>query len=163
MRKWFAYPVGVVLFLALTASSLHAACRQGLALGLDVSSSVDPLEYDLQMGGLATALLDPDVQTLILGQPSAPVAIAIYEWSSFSDQNVIVDWRLIKTPQDLQDIAQLLNAKRHQPITRSTALGQAIIFGGRLLARAPNCWTLTLDIVQRQPPCPAATTTLAGL
>ncbi len=135
-----------LILAAGSAGTANAACRQALALGLDVSSSVDPQEYKLQMGGLALALLDAEVRTLLFSQPSAPVALAVYEWSSQSDQNLIVDWRLIKSDTDLQEIAAVLQARHHSPITRSTALGHAIRYGGRLLARAPDCWTLTLDI-----------------
>jgi len=136
----------LLLSALLLGSAAHAACRLALALGLDVSSSVDPQEYNLQMGGLALALLDPNVQALILSQPSAPVALAVYEWSSQFDQNLIVDWQLIQGPDNLQQIAAVLLSRRHAPGTRSTAIGHAIRFGGQLLARAPNCWNLTLDL-----------------
>ncbi len=142
-----SFPIlGVVLAMLCLPGPTRAACRQALALGLDVSSSVDPVEYELQMGGLAKALLDDEVQALILAQPSAPVALAIYEWSSAHDQTLIVDWKLITDAGDLRAIAAALDARRHRAITRSTALGHAIRFGGALLDRAPGCWHLTLDI-----------------
>lgn len=139
-------PLTLGLLIGTLPFAANAACRQALALGLDVSSSVDPREYDLQMGGLANALMDPDVQTVLLAQPDAPVTLAIYEWSSKFDQNLIVDWTRIKGAEDLKKIAAVLHARHHNPKTRSTAIGHAIRYGGRLLARAPKCWNMTLDI-----------------
>ncbi|MFC6686684.1 DUF1194 domain-containing protein [Jhaorihella thermophila] len=58
-----------------------AACRHALALGLDVSGSVDGREYRLQLDGLAAALRDPRVKQALLAMPAAPVRIAVFEWS----------------------------------------------------------------------------------
>ncbi|MEM9846126.1 MAG: DUF1194 domain-containing protein, partial [Pseudomonadota bacterium] len=62
-------------FLALVvfAAAAQAGCRQALALGLDVSGSVDTREYRLQTDGLAEALRDPEVQSAFLALPSLPV------------------------------------------------------------------------------------------
>jgi len=46
-----------LLLLTLLPDAALAACRQALALGLDVSSSVHSREYRLQLDGLATAML----------------------------------------------------------------------------------------------------------
>jgi len=128
------------------AQSVRANCRQALALGLDVSSSVDSQEYALQLGGLAGALLDKDVQAVLLAQPSAPVALAIFDWSGRFNQNLITDWRLIQSPQDLQDVAATLKGRLPATGARPTALGAALTYGANLLARAPVCWQQTLDI-----------------
>ena len=47
---------GGALVASLTAGIAQADCRQALALGLDVSGSVDSAEYALQMQGLANAV-----------------------------------------------------------------------------------------------------------
>ena len=64
-----------------TPGSTEAPCRQALALGLDVSGSVDGGEYRLQLDGLAAALREPAVIAAMLSVPSAPVHLAIFEWS----------------------------------------------------------------------------------
>ncbi|MEL6211423.1 MAG: aminotransferase class I/II-fold pyridoxal phosphate-dependent enzyme [Pseudomonadota bacterium] len=51
----------LALFLALTCAGPAAACRLALLLALDVSSSVDAREDQLQRGGLAAALVAPEV------------------------------------------------------------------------------------------------------
>ncbi len=53
---------------AATPQVADAACLQALALGLDVSGSVDAREYRQQIGGLAEALSDPRVRAAYLGE-----------------------------------------------------------------------------------------------
>jgi Ca-activated chloride channel family protein len=42
-------------------SNLSIACGTALILTIDVSNSVDPGEYRLQIDGLAAALSDPEI------------------------------------------------------------------------------------------------------
>ena len=70
--------LGLCFLLPLTA---QAKCRQALALGLDVSGSVDAFEYRLQIDGLAGALLRPEVQQAFMTFPQAPVRLFVYEWA----------------------------------------------------------------------------------
>ena len=57
--------------LGLGAGPADAACRLALALGLDVSGSVDAAEYRLQLDGVAAALTDEDVQAALFAMPGA--------------------------------------------------------------------------------------------
>ncbi len=54
-------------------------CRQALVLALDVSGSVDHKEYHLQLAGLADALVDPEVQNLVLAIPMAPLDLIVFK------------------------------------------------------------------------------------
>ncbi|NRP32032.1 MULTISPECIES: DUF1194 domain-containing protein [unclassified Aliiroseovarius] len=137
------------LFLALpllTAPLSAAPCRQALALGLDVSGSVDDREYRLQLDGIAAALLQPDVLSILTSQPQAPVSIAIFEWSGPDNQNILVPWTRIQSAQDAQDVATKLNQQRRRPGDPSTAMGKALIYGADLLRNMPGCWQHTLDL-----------------
>ncbi len=136
----------LTLLLCLAASPLAAQCRQALALGLDVSGSVDSREYRLQLDGLAAALLRPEVQELILSNPAAPVRLAVFEWSETSFQRVLVDWTVLRSASDLQAIAQRLTATRRSSAPQGTAVGAAMQFGAGLLAAHPECWRRTLDL-----------------
>ena len=68
-------------FGSRAAAAQAAACRQALALGLDVSGSVDEAEYQLQLQGLAAALVSDDVRASLMRLPDAPVRILVFEWS----------------------------------------------------------------------------------
>ena len=136
----------LALALGLATPPAGAACRQALALGLDVSSSVDAEEYELQFGGLARALTDPEVRTALLAMPEAPVALAVYEWSGLGEQFILLDWVLIDSAARLDAVAAHLAQRDIRLAYGTTALGQAVEFGARLLARAPGCERHTLDI-----------------
>ena len=123
------------------------ACRQALALGLDVSGSVDATEYRLQLEGLAAALGSAPVREVLLAMPSAPVHLAIYEWSGPSAQGLIVDWTPINGTDALRSVQnRLIGHNRSGSPDPSTALGSAMLFGARLLNERSECWKRTLDI-----------------
>ena len=138
--------VGLALLASFVTPAAAETCRQALALGLDVSGSVDAKEYQLQLDGLAVALLQKDVQTAFLAQPNAPVALAIYEWSGPTDQRLLTRWRSIQSAADLEQIATQLSLTQRLPMDPSTGLGASISYGATLLAQRPNCWQHTLDI-----------------
>lgn len=137
--------LGTVLAFGL-ATSGAAQCRQALALGLDISGSVDVTEYRLQMDGLAAALLNDEVLASLLAMPSAPVDIAIYEWSGPSDQTLLVGWTTIRTRTDVVAIAKRLAQAIRPNASVGTALGTAMRTGRDLLLQRQDCWKLTLDI-----------------
>jgi len=135
----------LALILILLAGPV-SACRLALAMALDVSGSVDQLEYRQQMDGLAQALIDQDVQNAIFAIPDVPVALAIYEWSSSKYQRMIVGWRLMASPDDLQQLAGVLTSWERAPSPEATGLGAALEYGRDLLRSNPGCWQETLDI-----------------
>ena len=128
------------------ACPASAACRLALALGLDISGSVDDREYDLQLTGIARALAEPDVRNAFFADPNVPVAFAVYEWSSSSYQNVIVNWRLVDAPTVLDQISAELTAWSRAAVPEATGLGAAMRFGANLIKNGPECLDQTLDI-----------------
>lgn len=122
------------------------SCRLALALGLDVSSSVDAAEYALQRNGLAAALDSAAVREALFGATPGHVALAIYEWSGRRQQEVVLDWTDLHGPADLQRaIAAVLAAPRSEN-EFPTALGYAIGYGAVLIGRAPACARQVLNI-----------------
>lgn len=136
--------LGLILALCLPGSAL--ACRLALAMALDVSGSVNTDEYRLQMSGLAAALGDPDVEAALFAIPDAPVAFAVYEWSSSRYQRIIQDWVLIQDRIVLDSVRARLAGWQREKAPEATGLGAAMEFGKLLLDRAPACWTQTLDV-----------------
>lgn len=133
--------------LLVTTTATVAQCRQALALGLDVSGSVDAAEYRLQLDGVARALLDPDVEAALLMIPGAPVRLMVFEWSARNHQRMIVNWTTIQSTDDIARVADILLRTQAAPVENpSTAIGQAMIFGARQLNSQNECWQKTLDI-----------------
>jgi hypothetical protein len=120
-------------------------CRLALLLGMDVSASVDAAEYQFQIEGLAASLIHPSVVEAALNG-NGPVALSVYEWSGRFQQDVLVDWVLIRSEEDLVTVAErVLRATRnHEDFP--TALGYALGFAATHLERAPPCLFRTVDI-----------------
>lgn len=130
----------------LAAGPARAGCFLALALGLDVSASVDAREYALQRDGVATAMMAPEVQQAMLGQPGAWIALAVYEWSGRWQQRMVVDWIEIRDEATLADAARQVAASRRSYAEFPTAVGYALGYGAGLLERAPRCARQTLDL-----------------
>lgn len=131
---------------ALAPQAAGAACRLALALGLDVSGSVDDAEYRLQVHGLANALRHPEVERAFLALPDAPVRLAVFEWSGAGYRRPLVDWTVITGPEALHAAAAQIAATTRTAAPPETALGAAMAHGAELLSRQPDCWRRVLDI-----------------
>lgn len=132
--------------LALFAGTVAAECRQALALGLDVSGSVDAREYRLQMDGVATALNAQDVREKLMLMPAAPVRVMVFEWSGPADQAVVVPWTVIDSAAALDGVIATLRATQRRDASPGTALGVAMSEGERHLRAQSACWKRTLDL-----------------
>lgn len=135
-----------VLAMMAVASVAQAQCRQALALGLDVSGSVDAREYRLQLRGLAQALDDAEVRGKILAMPSAPVRVMVYEWSGPLDQSTLVPWTTLDSAAEIDTVAETLRQTLRRVATPGTALGTAMQVGRAQLDTQAGCWKRTLDL-----------------
>lgn len=132
--------------LALAVSPAVAAeCRLALVLAIDVSSSVDEAEDILQRGGLASALIAPEVQAAVFAAP-LPVAIAVYEWSGRYNQEILVDWTMLNDQGDLLRVAETIGRSKRSHNEFPTALGYALGYGAGLFQRGPDCHFSVLDM-----------------
>ncbi|QFT57211.1 hypothetical protein FIU94_00120 [Sulfitobacter sp. THAF37] len=131
------------LLLALPVEA--AQCRLALLLALDVSSSVDAREDQLQRGGTASALIAPEVTEAFFAS-DLPVALAVYEWSGRYNQAVVLDWTMIDSPAALTGAAEVVAASQRSHNEFPTAMGYALGYGAGLLERAPACLDKTLDM-----------------
>lgn len=138
--KWAA------LALLIFPSLAEATCRQALSLGLDVSSSVDRAEYELQRDGIIAALTTPTVQQILFMQPDTHVRVQVFEWSGPVNQTVIVPWTTLNSPADLFTVVAGIEAHQRGPLAPNTAVGSAMLAGLDYLAQQPDCWLRTLDL-----------------
>jgi Protein of unknown function (DUF1194) len=129
----------------LVAQAQNEGCRLALVLAIDVSSSVDKGEYALQKGGLASALIAPDVVRAFLASPR-PVALNIFEWSGRYKQVSVQDWVLIRSRAHLRAVAESIVRFERSQTEFPTAMGYALGHAATLLERAPPCDARTVDI-----------------
>lgn len=132
--------------LLIWSGTAEAACRQALALGFDMSTSVDASEYRLQIEGLASALQSDAVQDVLFAQPDAPIHIAVYEWSGPPNQTLILPWTALQTPADLTAAVRIITDHQRVVAAPTTAIGAALLYGFALLEARPDCWKRTLDL-----------------
>ena len=123
-----------------------AACRLALLLAIDISSSVDAAEDALQRGGLARALLAPEVQAAMFSVPGESVALAVFEWSGRYQQDMILPWTLITGPGELTAAAERVAGSRRSYADFPTAMGYAVGHAASLFDAAPACLFRTLDV-----------------
>jgi len=133
------------LVLCYASAAMAVECRLALVLAIDVSSSVDADEDALQRSGLAAALIAPEVQRAVFST-DLPVALAAYEWSGRYNQQILVDWTLIRAPADLLSVAEAIGRSQRGTTEFPTAMGYALGYGANLLRRAPACLFRTLDM-----------------
>ena len=136
--------VAAILVFAATAATA-SQCRLALLLALDVSSSVDENEDTLQRGGLAAALIAPEVQRAFFAA-SGSVALAVFEWSGRNNQKLLLDWQLIDSPAQLLTVAETIARSSRAHNDFPTAIGHALGYGAGLLERAPHCLFKTIDM-----------------
>src|ERR1700724_1110907 len=67
-----------------------------LVLAADVSRSIDATEFTLQRKGYASAITDPRVLRAIAGGRNHAIAVTFIEWSGAADQNVVVEWSVVR-------------------------------------------------------------------
>lgn len=139
-------PVLAALALVTALAPAQAqACRVALVLALDVSTSVDAREDRLQREGLANALVAPEVAEAILGG-SQPVALHAFEWSGQYAQTTLLDWALIRTPEDLASAAEGIRLSTRGDGDHPTALGAALLRAALSFKDAPDCDFRKIDV-----------------
>ena len=135
----------VIGLLSLPLAASAAGCRLALVLAMDVSSSVDATEDTLQRKGLAAALISDSVRKAFFAS-DLPVALAVYEWSGRYNQEMVLDWLMIDSQAALLTAAETVAASSRSHNDFPTAMGYALGYGAKLLARAPDCLYKTLDM-----------------
>jgi Ca-activated chloride channel homolog len=130
--------------LSVLASAFPAkACQLALALAVDVSGSIDPVEYRFQMHGMADALEDPTIaDALVQGQ----VALTVIQWSGAGEQIITVPWQRMLSPQHVSGIAERVRSATREWSTSKTAIGDLIGFSAQQFGTVPDCARKVVDI-----------------
>ncbi|MFQ5567497.1 MAG: DUF1194 domain-containing protein [Paracoccaceae bacterium] len=139
--------LAAAVVLALQPGTGRAVgCKLALVLALDISSSVNQREYQIQLQGLARAFRTPEVIEAILTPEGAAIAVIVYEWSGYNQQDVVIPWTMLDSEAVILDFAATLSAHRRPYADLTTSLGKAIEYGAGLFRRAPPCGRRVIDI-----------------
>lgn len=131
---------GAVLALAGPAQ----ACALALVLAMDVSASVDAVEYRLQVEGTAAALRAPAVQAAVLAH--GPVAVAVTQWAGQGEQAQVAGWRVLATPADIAALADEVAGLPRPVWGGRTATAGALAHAAGLFAAMPGCARAVIDL-----------------
>lgn len=101
-----------------------------LVLMVDVSRSMTERELEIQRLGYAEALRSDAVFAAVRSGLLQSVAITYVEWAG--TQEIVVDWRVVKTRADLEAFADVLTAK-FNPALRRTSISEALVYGASLI------------------------------
>ena len=120
--------VSLLAYLGQTNSQAVTPVDLELMLAVDVSSSVDSAEYDLQMLGLSEAFRQEAVHSAILAAGSLGIAVAVAHWSDLHEQSLAVDWTLIRDPASAIAFADRIRDTKRNVSGSQTAITGALEF-----------------------------------
>ena len=125
-------PKPVLLILGLVVLPWLPAAAQThvdleLALGIDISGSVDEVEAHLQRDGYVRALTDPAVIGAIRSGPLQRIAVSYFEWGGEETQVVVVGWTLVDGASSARNLAAAIRAAPYSR-GRYTSISSAIDF-----------------------------------
>jgi hypothetical protein len=136
-RRAVAVAIAVVACLVGMAALAAAAdaVDTALVLAVDVSGSVDPERYGLQMAGIAAAFEDPDIENAILSGPHHALLVTLIQWSDKAQ--ISVPWTRIASEADAVAFAgKVRSAPR--VADQFTCMSQMMRFvADKVLPRAP--------------------------
>jgi Ca-activated chloride channel family protein len=137
-----AFLRSVVFGAALASGGPAHACELALALAVDVSGSVDPREYRIQMQGLAEALRDGVVsEALVRGEAQ----VMLMQWSGNSRQRISIPWLQVRNFDDVEALALRIESTGRAWRNFSTAIGEALSMADEALSDV-SCKRLVIDV-----------------
>ncbi|MCP4328403.1 MAG: DUF1194 domain-containing protein [Alphaproteobacteria bacterium] len=97
-----------------------------LVLAVDISSSVDREEFDLQMRGIAEAFRQSAVVAAIEAAGQLGIAVAVVQWSDRHEQVLAVDWTHVDDEASALAIANRIGTTRRTLSGSQTAISGAL-------------------------------------
>jgi len=128
-------------FMILTIPA--QACEVALMLAVDVSGSVDPDEYRIQMNGLAAGLRDSSVSDALVGGQSK---LALMQWTGTGRQEVVIGWTTMRDEADVLAFSHEVGTSARVWHNFSTAIGEAMLLSLPYFGQVPECDRHVIDI-----------------
>ena len=125
------------------AAGKAQACGLALILAVDVSGSVSPSEYRIQIDGLAAALRDGIVADALLAENAR---VMLIQWSGSQRQVVSVPWHRLNEMSDIASFAAKVGQVQRVWKNYSTAIGEVLIFSATQFDAVPMCDRKVIDV-----------------
>lgn len=139
MNRVFAFIVAMLIatvaqvFIAGPSRSDNIEVDVQLVLAADTSGSMGASLRDAQRRGFAAAFRDLSLQRTIMSGPVGRIAVAYFEWAGESDQDLIVPWKILATPEDMERFAEALETRSMEIRGGETSISGAVRFAAQLL------------------------------
>lgn len=135
------------LLICRTADADRNGCALALILAVDVSGSIDPDEYDLQMSGLADAFRSEDIVHAIEMSGSGGLYVTVLHWSGNGQQFQIVPWTRLTSRASVLAFATEIDRRPRAYHHYATAIGEALGFANSLFLQVPAlCRRRVIDV-----------------
>lgn len=131
------------LLISVCLAQPAQACRTALILSMDVSQSVDPGEYRLQIDGLAAALRDPEIAEILVRDE---VALTVVQWSGVDAQEVSLDWVQMRSPAHVELFAAAVTQLPRAFVMSNTAPAEAMRHALDHFDSGPDCTRRVIDM-----------------
>ena len=131
---------GLLISAAIQTTETGAQSRPvdvAILLAVDCSWSVDDLEYQQQMQGLAAAIRSKEVVDAIRNGPRGRIAVALLQWAAKNDQYLSLDWQIIETPEDAVIVSAKIAAAPRVITEGATSITAAISLGTLMHSQRP--------------------------
>ncbi|MEO0923382.1 MAG: DUF1194 domain-containing protein, partial [Pseudomonadota bacterium] len=118
------------LTMVLTHSSRSQIAKNdlNLILAIDCSYSVNKKEFDLQVEGIASALVSDEVIEAIQRGRHGRIGLSVFQWAGPETQVVVMPWTSIGSEEEARAFAAQLLAEPRQTAEGVTAIGSALAF-----------------------------------
>jgi len=127
-RRTILAALVAALAAAGPARAAPVAVDLELVLAVDVSRSVDVEEAAMQRTGYVSAFRHPSVIDAIGHGPLGRIAVLYFEWGSYGNTNLVIDWTLIKDRASAEDFADRLRQSARL-VARRTSISGAMDAG----------------------------------
>jgi hypothetical protein len=128
-ERWQHHPMlRLLLALLLALPGLGTPARATevdveLALMVDVSRSMGPVELEIQRRGYAEAIASDEVVNVILNSFTGAIAVTYVEWAGYGLQREIVPWTLIDSREAAEAVSAKLTADFNYAMRRTSISG----------------------------------------
>lgn len=119
------------------------ACDLALVLAVDVSGSVDPQEYRIQMEGLAEALRDGVVAEALHDQQAM---VTLLQWTGSSRQRQTLPWTEMASFSEIDAFADQIAENARVWRNFSTAIGEALEVSASIFDDVSHCRRRVIDV-----------------
>lgn len=135
-----------LILITLCTGQARAKCALELILAIDVSGSISPAEYRIQMDGLADAFRNPQIHAAMRAL-DGDVMATVTHWSGTSRQQQAINWTRLDDDGAARRFAERIQEAPRAFRNFSTAIGEALAHAGQMSAGNPeSCARRVVDV-----------------